>query len=272
MGQQAIFGAGVLWARQLTDATGAAIANPTPVKFGAVQDISLDISWDTKLLYGSSQFAVLAGRGKGKVSGKAKAAYVNGALLNSIVFGQNATYSSTTEYADVNDTSTGILIPSTPFTLTGAASLTATTFLIPSSGTFVKDLGVRNAATGNQFTRVASAPAAGQYSVNEATGAYLFSSADNVSAIKVQIDYQYSFATTTGNSLTVMNLQMGYAPTFGMDINVDYNGQKGSISLPLCIASKLTIATKLDDFAIPEFDFDAFADASGRVIIPSWAN
>jgi len=31
------------------------------------------------------------------------------------------------------------------------------------------------------------------------------------------------------------------------------------------VAQKLSLATKLDDFTIPEFDFLAFADASGNI-------
>ena len=263
------FGSGILWGRQLTDATGTAIANPTPVKFGVLQDVSLDVSWDTKLLYGQNQFPVAVGRGKGKVSGKAKAAQINGGLLNAVIFGQ--TLSLTSQRANYNDTSTGIAIPATPFTITGGATASATAFAIPSSGTFAKDLGVRNAATGIPFTRVASAPTAGQYTVNEATGAYLFASADNVSGIKVQIDYQYTFTTTTGNSSTAANLVMGYAPSFAVDLSFNFNGKLGTISLPNCIASKLSMASKTDDFLIPEFDWDAFADASGNVITYSFS-
>jgi hypothetical protein len=32
------------------------------------------------------------------------------------------------------------------------------------------------------------------------------------------------------------------------------------------VASKLTFATKQEDFIIPEFDFEAFANAAGQVI------
>jgi hypothetical protein len=252
---QNIFGAGVLWGRQLTDATGAAISNPTPQKFGVFQEISLDLSFDTKMLYGQNQFPVAVGRGKGKVSGKAKFGQVNGALLNSIVFGQTLTTGS--QIIDYSDTTTGTAIPATPFQITITPA---------NSGVYSKDLGVRNAATGIAMTRVAAAPAAGQYSVNEATGVYTFSSADNVSAIKVQIDYQYTATIAGTNKSSIQNVQMGYAPTFAADIFMPYNGKNLIITLPNCISSKMTMATKLDDFAVPEIDFEAFADASGNVM------
>src|SRR5438067_2166046 len=105
------FGAGILWGTPLTDVNGAAIANPTPVQFGALQDVSVDFEFDKKLLYGSNQFPLVAARGKGKIQGKAKSAQLNGALVNSIIFGQPLTSSIV---ADVYDT-TGIAIPASPY-------------------------------------------------------------------------------------------------------------------------------------------------------------
>lgn len=261
---QYVFGSGILWGKQLTDASGNAIANPTPVKFGALSDVSIDISFDTKMLYGQNQFPLAVGRGKGKVSGKAKAAQINGNLLNSIVFGQTLV---TGLNADNMDISSGLAVPATPFTVTGATTVaTATSFQIPNTGTYVADLGVTNYATGIPLTRVASAPAAGQYSVNETTGAYLFASADNVSGVKVLINYRYTSAVSgIGYKSTVVNLPMGYAPTFSASFSAPYNGKIMTLDLPMCISSKLTIATKLDDFTLPEFAWESFADASGNV-------
>jgi hypothetical protein len=252
---QNIFGAGVMWARPLQDAYGNAISNPTPVKIGAFQEVSFDFSFDTKTLYGSNQFPIAVGRGKGKVAGKAKFGQVNGMLLNGLVFGQ--TLNSGAQTIDYNDTSTGVAIPASPYTITIAP---------PNSGTYAKDLGVRNAATGLFFTRVASGPTAGQYSVNESTGVYTFSSADNASGVKVQIDYQYTATVSGSTSSTVQNLPMGYAPTFGMDVYMPYNGKNAIFTFPNCTASKLGFATKLDDFALPEIDIEAFASASGQVV------
>lgn len=250
---QNVFGSGILWGRQLTDAQGNAISNPTPVKFGVLQEVSLDVSFDTKTLHGQNQFPVAVGRGKGKVSGKAKNAQLNGLLLNSIVFGQ--TLDTGTEVIDYNDQSSGTAIPSTPYQITIDPA---------SSGTYAKDLGVRYAASGLQLTRVASSPAQGEYSVNESTGVYTFASADT--GAKVQIDYQYTASIGGSNTSTVASLPMGYAPTFSIDLYAPYGGKNLVITLNSCIASKLALATKLDDFMIPEFDFEAFADSAGNVM------
>ena len=226
---QNIFGSGVLFGTPLTDFAGAAIANPTPVQFGIAQEISLDISFDTKLLYGQQQFPVALGRGKGKVTGKVKNAQVFGALFNSIMFGQSL---ASGIISDVYDT-VGKAIPATPFTITGSTSDSAITFLIPNAGTWVADLGVRN-ASGVPMTRVASAPATGQYSVS--AGAYVFAAADT--ALVVYINYQYTATSTVAKKSTLTNPLLGYAPSFKADIYLPYNGKSMIWTLNNCVKQK----------------------------------
>ena len=248
---QFLFGTGVFWGTPLTAADGSAIAVPTPVQLGVMQDISIDISFDTKELYGQSQFPVAVGRGKGKMTGKAKVAQINGSALNSLFFGQTMTAGITGDYYDV----LGSLIPTTPYQVTITA---------PNSGTWSADLGVRN-ANGLPMTRVASAPATGQYSV--AAGVYTFATADT--GLTVFISYQYTATSTTAQKSTVKNLLMGAAPTFKGDLYIPYAGKSLILTIPQCLTSKMTIATKQDDFAIPEFDFSGFADAAGNALY--WA-
>jgi hypothetical protein len=248
---QYAFGAGILWGTALLDASGNAIANPSPVQFGELQDVSLDISFDTKMLHGQNQFPVAIGRGKGKISGKSKFARLNGRILNDLFFGQTL---SNGILSDVYDT-TGAAIPTTPFTITPT---------VPSSGTWSADLGVRN-ANGVPMTRVASGPTTGQYSVS--AGVYTFAAADT--GLTVFISYQYTATSTSAKKSTVVNLPMGYAPSFKCDLYMPYQGKSLICSLPNCIGSKLQLATKLDDFFIPEFDFEGFADSSGNVM--TWA-
>lgn len=248
---QYLFGSGILWGTPTADANGNAIANPTPVKFGVLQECSVDISFDTKTLHGQNQFPVAVGRGKGKISGSAKFAQVNGAMINSLFFGQTLSSGIVSDY---NDT-TGNVIPTTPFTITPT---------VPSSGTWSTDLGVIN-SSGVPMTRVASAPTTGQYSV--AAGVYTFAAADTGQT--VFINYQYTATSTTAKKSTVINLPMGYAPTFRIDLYTPYQGKSMILTLPSCIASKLALATKQDDFVIPDFGFEAFADAAGNVM--TWA-
>ena len=253
------FGSGLFWGTPLQDANGNAIANPTPVQLGVLQDFSLDMSFETKTLHGQNQFPVAVGRGKGKLSGKAKLAQLSATWINSLFFGQTAAAGLT---ADVYDT-TGIAIPTTPFTITATTSApSATTIQIPNSGTWSADLGVRN-ANGLPLTRVASAPTTGQYTV--AAGVYVFATADAGST--VFINFQYTATTpTTAKLITVNSLPMGYAPVFRADIMIPYQGKYLTAIIPQCIGSKLMIQSKQDDFLVPDFDFEGFADSSGHAI------
>lgn len=240
------FGSGIFWGTPLTDATGAAIATPTPVQLGVLQDLSFDVSFDTKALYGQKQFPEAIGRGKGKMSGKAKFAQLSAVAINALVFGQTLTNGIV---SNVYDT-TGTAIPLTPFQITPT---------VPGSGTWSADLGVRN-ASGVPMIRVASAPATGQYSV--AAGVYTFAAADT--GLVMFINFQYTATSTTAKKSTVLSLPMGYAPTFKGEIFVPFSGKSFQITIPNCVCSKFALATKQDDFLIPEFDFEGFADSAGN--------
>jgi hypothetical protein len=243
------FGSGALWGTPLQDAAGNAISNPTPLLFGTLQDISIDMSFETKTLHGQNQFPVAVGRGKGKITGKAKYAQISGAMFNSLFFGQTMTAG----LLSANYDTTGVLIPaSSPYTVTVTPA---------NSGVWSQDLGVID-ANGQPMTRVASAPASGQYSV--AAGVYTFAAGDT--GKKVYVNYQYTATSTTSRKSTVQNVQMGYAPTFRADFSVSYQGKSLTMSLPSCIASKLGFGAKNDDFSVPEFDFEAFADPAGNVL------
>ena len=53
----------------------------TPVPFGALQDVSMDISSSKKELYGQRQFPLAVARGTGKIDCKAKAASFSAMLF-----------------------------------------------------------------------------------------------------------------------------------------------------------------------------------------------
>jgi hypothetical protein len=103
---------------------------------------------------------------------------------------------------------------------------------------------------------------AGQYSV--AAGVYTFAAADTGKA--VVISFQYTATSTTSRKMTVANIPMGYAPTFRMDFFVAQNGEPLIVSANACLSTKLSLATKLDDFMLPDFEFSIFADPSGNVL------
>lgn len=246
-----LFGAGVLAAVPILDAFGNAIANPTPSQFGILQDVAVDFEFENKPLYGASQFPVAVGRGKGKVTGKAKEALIYASLFNNAFFGQPA--AQTSGFFAVFTATTAVLIPTTPFIITVTP---------PSAGTWDTDLGVTD-NNGRIFTRVASAPATGQYSV--AAGAYTFASADNVSALSVFINYRYTATVTGAQKVSVGNLLMGYAPQLQIDLSVSYSGKSMTIRMPNALPQKFSWAFKNDDWTIPEFNWDCFADNSNNI-------
>lgn len=245
---QYVFGTGSLWATATQDADGNAIAVPVPVKFGELQDVGLDISRDIKMLYGQNNLPAAIGGGKMKYDFKSKFARINGRTFNDIFFGQ--TLGSGTLTGVVNDL-TGAAIPSTPFTITVTP---------PSSGTYVRDLGVMD-ANGVPMTKVASAPATGQYS--QAAGVYTFASADTGKI--VYISYTYTATVASSKSITINQQQMGTTPIFGVDLAVTFSGKQMNWRFPNCVSSKLSFDPKQDDFAAASFDFTAFADAAGNL-------
>lgn len=246
------FGSGILHAKPLTDANGLAIATPTPLEFGVLQDVSVDISFDIKELYGRQKFAVDMAQGKGKITSKAKAARINGALLNNLVFGQAMTTGTATAYS--NSTTPQTIPASSPYTVTITPA---------NSGTYISDLGVTD-IYGTAYSRVASTPSTGQYSVDETTGVYTFAAGDANKT--VFINYRYSASIAGSKSSTVINKNMGDAPTFEITLFSQYKGKFLSLRLYNCMSSKLGLATKQDDYMIPEFEFGSFADDQGRVL------
>jgi hypothetical protein len=122
------------------------------------------------------------------------------------------------------------------------------------------DLGVID-SQGVPYTRVVSTPATGQYSV--AAGTYTFAAADTGKS--VFISYRYTATSTTARRQTVRNQTLGYQPSFSADLIVPYNNKVFTLRLPNCISSKLSLATKLEDFLVPDFEAEAFDDGSGNV-------
>lgn len=246
---QFTFGTGALWGTQTQDAFGSVIANLTPIKFGEVQDVGIDMSRDIKLLHGALMMPVAVGGGKMKIDVKAKFARIMGRLFSDLFFGQGFTGGTLTGV--LNDT-TGALIPTTPFTIT---------VVPPSSGTFVRDLGVVN-ASGLPMSRVASAPTTGQYTVS-AVGLYTFAAADV--GLQVFISYTYTATSTNAKVISLVNLPMGYIPTFGMDLAIAFNGKQSNWRFPNCAAGKLSFDPKQDDFTQMDLDISVFADAAGVI-------
>jgi hypothetical protein len=81
----------------------------------------------------------------------------------------------------------------------------------------------------------------------------------------VQISYTFTQAAP-GVQASIKNQLMGFAPTIQVLLETVYNLNQFSVLLYAVVASKLSFSTKQEDFIIPEFDFEAFANAAGQVI------
>lgn len=241
------FGSGKLIAVPTHLADGTAIATPTPVVLGTMQEVTLDLSVEIKTLYGSKRYPIAVGQGKGKTEIKAKYAEIDGGILGSLFFGKAATAGIKAAVFDSAAT-----IPASPYTLTVSP---------PNTGDFVSDLGVMNAETGIQLTRVAGAPATGEYSV-DGDGVYTFAAADTGDAVK--ISYEYS-AATGGKIWTMTNETMGYTPSFTLLLQNGYDGKNLVCKLNRCVSGKLGLPLKSDDFAVYDFEAEAFANAAGEL-------
>lgn len=243
------FGVGKLIAVPTTLADGTAIAVPTPVVLGTMQDVSIDLSTETKTLYGSGKYPIAVGQGKAKTEIKAKYAEINGAILGSLFLGKAGVAGIKDAVIDFE--------ASVP-----AASAFTVTMAPPSSGTYVMDLGVRYREAGMSLTRVASSPAAGQYSVSP-TGVYTFASGD--ASKPLFFSYEFSATSSTAQTFALTNDVMGYTPSFSLMLRNTYDGKSMVLKLNRCISGKLNIPLKNDDFAMYDFEAEAFADAGGQL-------
>lgn len=239
------FGTGALYAQPIG---GNMAANPTPRRFASLQDVQLDIAVTLKELRGMFLFPDDVAPAQMKITGKAKMGQIDGNLFNDLFFGQ--TIATTPNPTVTNEAHS---VPATtPFTVT---------ITPPASGTFADDLGVLYSATGQAFTKVASAPAVGQYSISG--GVYTFASAD--ASAGVLVSYTYTLATG-GTLITVNNQLQGFGPVFECWVAQQYSGHSVTWKLFSCRSNKLTAPTKIGDYTIPEFDFEAYANAAGVVL------
>lgn len=239
---QSVFGVGFLTATPQG-------ANPTPTRFGRLQDVSVDFSYDLKPLYGSNQYALEQARGKAKIDIKATIGVVDPALFNNIFFGLT--------------TSTGETLNSIDESATPASA----TFTVANGATYSQDLGLYNTVTKLWMSRVASAPAAGQYAVNVATGVYTTNAAQNTQLLKASYTYTSS---STGTKLAFTNQMMGTNVVFQVTLVNSFKGNDGAnrsllLNFPAVQCPKLGMPLKLDDFTLSQLDMSAQDDGTGAV-------
>ena len=225
------------------------VANSTPYNIGYAQEFSVDFAGNIKELYGQNQMPIDAARGTVKVTGKIKAAVLSGFAWNTVFFGNSFSTGTLTWNTNEKHTVTaGVLSPAA----------------ITNAATFEADLGVvyDAAATtpGMPLTKVASAPAVGQYTVS-GVGVYAFAAGETN---PVLINYTSAVAAS-GQTLTISNNLLGTSPNFQLDYYTARSGSAFVVRYYQAQAAKITIAAKLEDFIMPEFEIHFFANAAGNL-------
>lgn len=245
------FGVGTVIGRR-TD-----ISNPTPLFFGILQDITIEVDQTLKRLVGQYKMPVDIAPSELKITGKAKQARIQANLFNDLILGGTLT------------TASGIAMATAEaHSVPGSSTYTITA---TQAATFKEDLGVFYASNGVQLTRVTSgSEAIGKYSVNEATGVYTFAAADASAAVIIY----YTYGVTTKNQISLSNQLMGSGPVFEISLQEQYTSNAGITSttfmkLNACRSSKLSMPFKNTDYTITEIDFEAFADQASN--IGTWA-
>ena len=221
-------------------------ANPTPINFGLVQEVTIEESATLKELFGQNRRPLAVGAGTIKTTGKAKLARISALAFGNLFYGVAPVVGQTG--AAIAELGT---VPTTPFQIT-----------VANSATWSADLGVVFATTGLPLTRVASAPTTGQYSVT--AGVYTFAAADTGKGML--ISYNYGI-TATGSKILINNPLLGATISFSANLYAIDPTTNLALNLQLynCVSSKLSFGTKLEDFVYPELDFQCFVNAAGNL-------
>ena len=75
----------------------------------------------------------------------------------------------------------------------------------------------------------------------------------------------YTYTLTTGNTLTVNNQLMGYAPQFELWLNDPYSSYGNGMHFYAVKSGKLSAPRKRDDYTIIDLEMEAFASTAGKV-------
>lgn len=222
-------------------------SNPTPVPVAILMDVSIDISFDLKELRGSYQFPIDVAKGNGKITGKAKHANILGAAIQTALSGATSTTGQVLGVAGEAAT-----IPATP----GPYTVT-----VANSANFSADLGVLNLSQQKYASRVASAPATGQYSVS--AGVYTFASADQAQNVAIS----YSYTSTSGKTTSLSNQLMGQSTPYVLHCYNNYVSKGLGWKFYAVHVPKFTIGAKAEAYSDVDIDFHAVQDSSSLKVV-----
>jgi hypothetical protein len=204
-----------------------------------------------------------------KVKVKQGKAYFRGNMLDIIdVANKGRDWSIEVDNADFRASAFNLLAGGTTvaggnFPAIGEQVTIAATNTATNSATFVDDGGVYDLTAGLWMTRVASAPAAKQYS-GPAAGVYTFAGGD-VGHV-AYLNYTFSSATL-GQTTTISNVLQSQSAAFKLRIYAPYvvNGQNRCVGVDFqsVHSEEIDFDFKVEDFAAHALKFTATQDMIG---------
>lgn len=119
---QYMFGTGQLFASN--------VGGGSPLRIGALQDVSVEFSGDVKQLFGQYQYALAVARGKTKIEGKFGTGNIDVAAFNALFFQTSGGVVTGQKKQAVNEAGAvpAVVAPSTSTVLTQAAGVATATF------------------------------------------------------------------------------------------------------------------------------------------------
>lgn len=219
-------------------------ANANTIRVGVIQEVSIEIKRDLKELFGEGKYAVDVASGNESISGKYKSGEFDpNWLAENFLAATRSTGTLELVRGELGTVAAGEI------TVAGAAD-------------YSEDYGVIDQVTDKPLKRVASAPAVGQYSVDEATGEYTFNATDN--GKKVLISYLKE--TATGETYTVSNSLAGDSVYCSLFLyKTSRSGKKFGLRLANATFESASFGFKLNEHTMPEGAFKGFAGANGKV-------
>lgn len=227
-------------------------ANPTPIRFNTVQDMSLTFKRKIEELFGEGQLADDIGSGSMSVTGKITTGGSNARIGADALFGNAGSLATLVKEADAES---GTVAATTPYIVT-----------VANSETWTQDLGVLDVATGNRMVRVSSAPvAAVSYTVS--AGVYTFAAGDEGALKKIWYLYTVSSA---GEQVALTNVKQGKVGLSGIVLVFPWTPPGGTeeqdiVQLNACLFSDYELSTKMEAYGKPPISFTAGCDNTGSM-------
>jgi hypothetical protein len=231
-----VFSSGVAVAR-FKDTDGILQSRKLPT----LQEASVKFDGTIKEMFGANAYSEDSAGGSRKITGSFKVGQIRAGALSDLFF---AATPSTGSIIMVDGEAIAALTPVSNATDVGHTNIT--------------DMGLISGVNGSVYKRVASAPAAGQYSVVESTGIYTTAAGD-ANAATVRPSYRYTNSSVgktyeMGNPLlgTIADMEvMLWKPRFTKNMG---------ILLYHAVVTSLDLPAKREEYTEATMNFSCFVD------------